>query len=84
MSVAVAALTVLAACSSSDNTSNGGSGGNSGDRIHGTVNVFTATSLTDAFDRIGMQFGHVPAGTTVRFTDGGARRWPLTSSGCAG
>src|SRR5215471_17500180 len=62
---AVAAL-VLAACSSS-------SGGSSGSgKLSGTVVVFAATSLTEAFDKIGAQFEKANPGVTVKFNYNGS------------
>lgn len=76
--IAAAALTVLAACTSGSGNGNaggggGGGGGNgNGNGVHGTVNVFAATSLTDAFNRIGQEFEREHPGTTVRFNYDGS------------
>jgi molybdate transport system substrate-binding protein len=65
---AVVAL-VLAACSSSSTTSSGGS---SSAKLSGTLVVFAATSLTDAFDKIGAQFHQANPGVTVKFNYNGS------------
>jgi molybdate transport system substrate-binding protein len=59
---AVAAL-VLAACSSSTSTPSASSSGSG--KVSGTVVVFAATSLTDAFDKIGAGFEKAHPGVTV-------------------
>ena len=65
---AVVAL-VLAACSSSTTTSSGGS---SSGKLSGTLVVFAATSLTDAFDKIGAGFHAANPGVTVKFNYNGS------------
>ncbi|HYB89040.1 MAG TPA: molybdate ABC transporter substrate-binding protein [Streptosporangiaceae bacterium] len=65
---AVAAL-VLAACSSSSTPSGSSSGSG---KVSGTVVVFAATSLTDAFDKIGAQFEKAHPGVTVKFNYNGS------------
>jgi molybdate transport system substrate-binding protein len=67
---AVAAL-VLAACSSSTTTAPSGSSTGSG-KVSGTVVVFAATSLTDAFNKIGAQFETAHPGVTVKFNYNGS------------
>jgi len=67
---AVAAL-VLAACSSSTTTAPSGSSPTSG-KVSGTVVVFAATSLTDAFDKIGAGFEKAHPGVTVKFNYNGS------------
>jgi molybdate transport system substrate-binding protein len=67
---AVAAL-VLAACSSSSTSSPSGSSSGSG-KVSGTVVVFAATSLTDAFDKIGAGFEKANPGMTVKFNYNGS------------
>src|SRR5215469_2693356 len=67
---AVAAL-VLAACSSSTTTAPSGSSATSG-KVSGTVVVFAATSLTDAFDKIGAGFEKAHPGVTVKFNYNGS------------
>jgi molybdate transport system substrate-binding protein len=73
---AVVAL-VLAACSSGGSSSPGGSsggssaGGSSG-KLSGTLVVFAATSLTDAFDKIGAGFHQANPGVTVKFNYNGS------------
>src|SRR5215470_12697755 len=67
---AVAAL-VLAACSSSSSGSSSGGSSASG-KLSGTVVVFAATSLTEAFDKIGAQFEKANPGVTVKFNYNGS------------
>ena len=67
---AVAAL-VLGACSSSSGGSSSGSSPASG-KVSGTVVVFAATSLTEAFDKIGAQFEKANPGVTVKFNYNGS------------
>jgi molybdate transport system substrate-binding protein len=67
---AVAAL-VLAACSSSSGGSSSGSSSASG-KPSGTLVVFAATSLTDAFDKIGAGFEKAHPGVTVKFNYNGS------------
>ena len=66
---AIAAL-VLAACSSSTSTPSASSSGSG--KVSGTVVVFAATSLTDAFDKIGAQFEKAHPGVTVKFNYNGS------------
>jgi molybdate transport system substrate-binding protein len=65
---------VLAACSSSSSTSSsaGASGSSSPAKLSGTLVVFAATSLTDAFDKIGAQFHQANPGVTVKFNYNGS------------
>jgi molybdate transport system substrate-binding protein len=74
--MAVACLAVLsvlaAACSSSSSTSSSGSSSGSSGKVSGTVVVFAATSLKDAFDKIGTQFEKAHPGTTVKFNYAGS------------
>jgi len=65
---------VLAACSSSGTTSSapGGGSGSSPAKLSGTLVVFAATSLTDAFDQIGAQFHQANPGVTVKFNYNGS------------
>ena len=67
---AVAAL-VLAACSSSSSGSSSGSSSASG-KPSGTLVVFAATSLTDAFNKIGAGFEKANPGVTVKFNYNGS------------
>jgi molybdate transport system substrate-binding protein len=67
---AVAAL-MLAACSSSTTTAPSAGSSGSG-KVSGTVVVFAATSLTDAFDKIGAQFEKAHPGVTVKFNYNGS------------
>src|SRR6516162_8402951 len=68
--VAVAAL-VLAGCSSSTSSSPPAGSSASG-KLSGTLVVFAATSLTDAFDKIGAQFEKAHPGVTVKFNYNGS------------
>jgi molybdate transport system substrate-binding protein len=64
---------VLAACSSSSSTSSSaGASGSSSPKLSGTLVVFAATSLTDAFDKIGAQFHQANPGVTVKFNYNGS------------
>jgi len=67
---AVAAL-VLAACSSSSTSAPSGGSSGSG-KVSGTVVVFAATSLTDAFNQIGAGFEKAHPGVTVKFNYNGS------------
>lgn len=67
--VAAAAL-VLAACSSSSSSPSASSSAPA--KPSGTVVVFAATSLTDAFDKIGAQFDKANPGVTVKFNYNGS------------
>jgi molybdate transport system substrate-binding protein len=60
-------LSVLAACGSSTGTGSG-----SGGQVKGTVTVFAATSLTEAFNKIGAQFEQAHPGTSVKFNYNGS------------
>jgi len=66
---AIAAL-VLAACSSSTSTPSASSSG--AGKVSATVVVFAATSLTDAFNKIGAQFEKAHPGVTVKFNYNGS------------
>jgi len=66
---AIAAL-VLAACSSSTSTPSASSSG--AGKVSGMVVVFAATSLTDAFNKIGAQFEKAHPGVTVKFNYNGS------------
>jgi molybdate transport system substrate-binding protein len=70
VSVAVGAL-VLAGCSSST-TSSPPAGSSASGKLSGTLVVFAATSLTDAFDKIGAQFEKAHPGVTVKFNYNGS------------
>jgi molybdate transport system substrate-binding protein len=65
---------VLAACSSSSSTSSSGGSSSSGSpaKLSGTLVVFAATSLTDAFDKIGAEFHQANPGVTVKFNYNGS------------
>src|SRR5215469_6486100 len=67
---AVGAL-VLAGCSSST-TSSPSAGSSASGKLSGTLVVFAATSLTDAFDKIGAQFEKAHPGVTVKFNYNGS------------
>jgi molybdate transport system substrate-binding protein len=62
-----AAASVLAACGSSGPSSGSGSG-----QIKGTVVVFAAASLNNAFDKIGKQFEQQHTGVTMKFNYAGS------------
>jgi molybdate transport system substrate-binding protein len=62
---------VLAACSSSSSGSSSGSSSASG-KPSGTLVVFAATSLTDAFDQIGAGFEKANPGVKVKFNYNGS------------
>jgi molybdate transport system substrate-binding protein len=68
--VAVGAL-VLAGCSSST-TSSPPAGSSGSGKLSGTLVVFAATSLTDAFNKIGAQFQKAHPGVTVKFNYNGS------------
>ena len=68
---AVAAL-VLAACSSSSSGSSSSGSSSASGKPSGTLVVFAATSLTDAFDKIGAQFEKANPGVTVKFNYNGS------------
>ena len=74
--VGVAVLAVAAAaCSSSSSTSTtsaSGSASATSGNISGTVVVFAATSLTEAFGKIGAQFEAAHPGVTVKFNYNGS------------
>lgn len=64
----VAAVSVLAACGSSGGTSSSSGSG----QVKGTVIVFAAASLTNAFDKIGAQFEKAHPGVSVKFNYAGS------------
>jgi molybdate transport system substrate-binding protein len=66
---AVIAALVLAACSSSSSSTPSGS---SSGKVSGTLVVFAATSLTDAFNKIGAGFEQAHPGVTVKFNYNGS------------
>jgi molybdate transport system substrate-binding protein len=68
---AALAAWVLAACSSSSTSSPSGSSSASG-KPSGTLVVFAATSLTDAFNKIGAGFEKANPGVTVKFNYNGS------------
>jgi len=77
---AAVALAALAACSSSSSTATtptgsateSATGSAAAAKPSGTVVVFAATSLTDAFDKIGAQFETANPGVTVKFNYNGS------------
>jgi len=71
---AIVAALVLAACTSSGTTSPSGSaaGASPSGKVSGTVTVFAATSLTDAFNKIGAGFEKANPGVTVKFNYNGS------------
>src|SRR4029077_17090140 len=64
--VLVVAAVLLAACGGS-----GGNGSTSPTPLSGTVNVFAAASLTDAFNRLGTSFQGANSGVTMKFNFAG-------------
>ena len=66
-----AVLAALAACSSSAGTS-AATGASAAAKPSGTVVVFAATSLTDAFNQIGTQFEKANPGVSVKFNYNGS------------
>ena len=68
---AVIGTLVLAGCSSSS-TSSPTTGSSASGKVTGTLVVFAATSLTDAFDKIGTQFQAAHPGVTVKFNYNGS------------
>jgi len=71
LAAALAALAALAACGSPSNTT-AASGASPPAKPSGTVTVFAATSLTDAFDKIGAQFQKANPGVSVKFNYNGS------------
>jgi molybdate transport system substrate-binding protein len=70
--VPLLAAAVLAGCGA-DGTDDGRAPGNSsGPSLRGTITVFAAASLTDAFQRLGNDFEAVHPGVSVRFSFGGS------------
>src|SRR6185312_89104 len=67
---AASAVLVLAACGSSAGGSSGGSAASG--KPSGQLVVFAATSLTDAFAKIGAQFEKANPGVTVKFNYDGS------------
>jgi molybdate transport system substrate-binding protein len=68
---AASAVLVLAACGSSSGGSSSGASAASG-KPSGQLVVFAATSLTDAFAKIGAQFEKANPGVTVKFNYDGS------------
>jgi len=71
MACAAVAALVLAACGSSSGSSSSGGSSASG-KPSGTLVVFAATSLTDAFNKIGAGFEKANPGVTVKFNYNGS------------
>ena len=67
---AVVIALLLAGCTSS--SSSPPPGGSAAGKVTGTLVVFAATSLTDAFDKIGAQFEKAHPGVTVKFNYNGS------------
>jgi molybdate transport system substrate-binding protein len=75
-------VAALAACSSSSSTTaaapgttataTGATGTSAAAKLSGTLVVFAATSLTDAFNKIGAQFQQANPGVTVKFNYNGS------------
>jgi molybdate transport system substrate-binding protein len=70
--VCAAGALVLAGCGSSSSSTPGSGGTAAAGKISGKVVVFAATSLTDAFDKIGAQFEKANPGVTVTFNYNGS------------
>lgn len=64
---AVLIPTIVAACSSSGGPASSGTSGASGGALSGTISVFAASSLTEAFTTLGTQFQQAHRGTKVTF-----------------
>src|SRR5262249_34673191 len=69
--VMVAASLALASCGGSSSSSSG-SAASAGGKPSGSITVFAAASLTDAFGEIGTQFMAEHPGTTVGFNFAGS------------
>ena len=69
---AVALVIALAACSSSTTTTVAAAGSTGPAKPTGTVVVFAATSLTDAFNKIATQFEAANPGVSVKFNYNGS------------
>jgi molybdate transport system substrate-binding protein len=69
---ACAVVTLAAACSTSSTTSPPSGGSSAAGKVSGTLVVFAATSLTEAFDKIGAQFQKAHPGVTVKFNYNGS------------
>jgi molybdate transport system substrate-binding protein len=65
-------VAALASCSSAPAPANAAGGGTQAAKPTGTLAVFAATSLTDAFDTIGAQFQKANPGVTVKFNYNGS------------
>jgi molybdate transport system substrate-binding protein len=70
--VCVAGALVLAGCSSSSSSTPASGSTAASAKLSGKVVVFAATSLTDAFDKIGAQFEKANPGVTVTFNYNGS------------
>jgi len=68
----VAMALVAAGCGGSSGSSSGSSGGSSAASSGGTLNVFAAASLTNAFDALGKTYGQQNPGWTVRLNYDGS------------
>ena len=70
------AAVLIAACGSSGNSNSSSASGQAGSSgsssVKGTVLVFAATSLTDAFDKIGAMFKKAHPGVTMKFNYDGS------------
>jgi molybdate transport system substrate-binding protein len=65
-------VATLAACSSTSSTTAAAPSVSQSAKPTGTLVVFAATSLTDAFDKIGAQFQQANLGVTVKFNYNGS------------
>jgi molybdate transport system substrate-binding protein len=68
----VAMALVVAGCGGSSGSSSGSSGGSSATSSGGTLNVFAAASLTNAFDALGKTYEQQNPGWTVRLNYDGS------------
>jgi molybdate transport system substrate-binding protein len=69
---AVAVAAALAACSSATTGTTAAAGGTAPAKPSGTVVVFAATSLTEAFNKIAAEFEKADPGVTVKFNYNGS------------
>src|ERR1700727_2491563 len=65
-------VAALAACSSTTSSAAAAPGTSQSAKLIGTLVVFAATSLTDAFNKIGSQFEQANPGVSVKFNYNGS------------